>query len=132
MPIITRQFNSIQPGIFTDVVVSAPGSNEKWSVKALWDTGANVSVITESVAKNLGLEIKGCTLLRFGNGSQKSNTYKIDLQISEDIVFKDIFVRECNDGGNFEMAIGMDVISKGNFQILNSTGKTFFKFEIAK
>lgn len=68
MPIISHKFNSVQPGIFMDVVVSAPGSDEKWSVTALWDTGANVSVICESVAKNLGLEVKGAAELRYANG----------------------------------------------------------------
>lgn len=130
MPIISHQFNSIQPGIFMDVVVSAPGSNEKWSVRALWDTGANVSVISRSVAKNLGLESKGCSRLRFGNGSETSNIYKIDLALSKDIVFNDVFVRECNDGGNFEMAIGMDIISRGDFCVLNRSGKTYFEFSI--
>ena len=130
MPCVFHQFNSVQPGIFMNVVVSAPGSNERWSVKALWDTGANVSVISKSVAKNLGLEVKGCSQLRFGNGSQMSNIYKIDLALSKDIVFKDLFVRECNDGGNFEMAIGMDVISRGDLKICNLSGKTFFEFKI--
>ena len=113
-----------------DVVVSAPGSDEKWSVAALWDTGANVSVICKAVAKNLGLEAKGITELRYANGTQKSNVYRIDLSLSKDIVFKDLFVRECNDGGNFEMIIGMDVISRGDFRILNRSGKTVFEFEV--
>ncbi len=130
MPVISHQFDSIQPGIFMDVVVSAPGSDEKWSVTALWDTGANVSVICESVAKNLGLEVKGAAELRYANGLQRSNIYKIDLALSKDVVFKNHFVRECRDGGNFEMVIGMDIISRGNFRILNRSGKTVFEFEI--
>lgn len=130
MPIISHKFNSVQQGVFMDVVVSAPGSDEKWSVSALWDTGANVSVICKSVAKNLGLEAKGVTELRYANGTQKSNVYRIDLSLSKDIVFKDLFVRECNDGGNFEMIIGMDVISRGDLIILNRSGKTVFEFEI--
>lgn len=48
MPIISHKFNSVQQGVFMDVVVSAPGSDEKWSVAALWDTGANVSVICKA------------------------------------------------------------------------------------
>ena len=130
MPKVFHQFDSIQPGIFMDVTVSAPGSKDKWSVKALWDTGASVSVISKDVAKNLGLEVKGFARLRFANGSERSSVYKIDLELSSDIVIKDLFVRECNDGGNFEMLIGMDVISRGNFRILNRSGKTFFEFEI--
>lgn len=130
MPIISHKFNSVQQGIFMDVVVSAPGSDEKWSVTALWDTGANVSVICKAVTKNLGLEAKGVTELRYANGTQKSNVYRIDLSLSKDIVFKDLFVRECNDGGNFEMVIGMDIISRGDFRILNRSGKTVFEFEI--
>lgn len=130
MPIISHKFNSVQQGVFIDVVVSAPGSDEKWSVTALWDTGANVSVICKAVAKNLGLEAKGVTELRYANGTQKSNVYRIDLSLSKDIVFKDLFVRECNDGGNFEMIIGMDVISRGDLIILNRSGKTVFEFEI--
>lgn len=130
MPSISHHFDSVQPGIFMDVVVSAPGSNEKWSVRALWDTGANVSVICSAVAKNLGLEAKGSTKLRYANGVQKTNIYRLDLHLSEDIVFKNIFVRECNDGGNFEMIIGMDVISRGDLRILNRSGKTVFEFEV--
>ena len=113
-----------------DVVVSVPGSDEKWSVRALWDTGANASVISKSVARNLRLEVKGCVKLRFANGAEKSNVYKIDLGLSKEIVFEEIFVRECNDGGNFEMLIGMDIISRGDFRILNRSGKTVFEFEI--
>jgi len=126
---IFHQFDSIQPGIFMNVVVAAPGSNDKWSVRALWDTGANVSVVCKTVAKNLGLESKGVTELRYANGAQKANVYKIDLHLSDDVVFKDLFVRECNDGGNFEMIIGMDVISRGDLRILNRSGKTVFEFE---
>lgn len=130
MPIISHKFDSVQQGIFMDVVVSAPGSDEKWSVTALWDTGANVSVVCEAVAKTLGLEVKGVAELRYANGLQRSNVYKIDLALSKDIVFKNHFVRECRDGGNFEMVIGMDVISRGDFRILNRSGKTVFEFEV--
>lgn len=127
---VFHQFNSVQPGIFMNVVVSAPGSNDKWSVRALWDTGASVSVISKEVSRNLKLEVKGCAQLRYANGVENSNVYKIDLELSRDIVFNDLFVRECDGGGNFEMVIGMDVISRGDFKILNRSGKTFFEFEI--
>lgn len=113
-----------------NVVVSAPGSKDKWSVRALWDTGASVSVISKEVSRNLGLEAKGCAQLRYANGVEKSNVYKIDLELSRDIFFNDLFVRECDGGGNFEMVIGMDIISRGDFKILNRSGKTFFEFEI--
>ena len=130
MPILSHQFDSIQPGIFMDVVVSVPGSNEKWSVRALWDTGANVTVISETVAENLGLKPKGLSKLIVANGAQNANLYKIDFSLSKDIVFKDVFVRGCGNDSVFEMAIGMDVISRGNFHIDNRDGKTLFTFEI--
>ena len=56
-----------------DVVV--PNTRNAFQVKAIWDTGATATVITENVVKALGLVPTGMSNVNTANGPAVQNTY---------------------------------------------------------
>jgi predicted aspartyl protease len=96
---------------------------------ALWDTGASVSVISGRAAASLGLQAMGRWTVYHANGSSKVNIYYVNVLLPNDISFRALRVSEGDLTGT-DMLIGMDIISKGDFAITASLGKTLFSFQI--
>ena len=106
--------------------------------KALWDTGATGSAITELAARSLQLKPKGYKNISGLGGTLTKKTYLIDLVLPNNIVIKDLSVTELdnpvdvngNKLGPFGIIIGMDIINMGDFCITNLEGKTVMTFRM--
>ena len=96
----------------------------------MWDTGATHSVITQSTAKKLGLIPIGKVESHHADGSTLVNTYMTHIFLPNDIVLTNIRVTECSDNTRFEVIVGMDIISRGDFAFTNKGGKSTFSFRI--
>lgn len=99
--------------------------------RALFDTGANVSCITEGAAKHLRLRPIGKIPITTASNNIFFNKYKIKLSLpfpTQDPTtvrmseILNIEVSEIKNNPNFDMIIGMDIISLG---ILIVSGNTF-------
>jgi predicted aspartyl protease len=98
-------------------------------VNALWDTGANHSVITPRIANELNLV-----------SIDKAIVGGIDQVIESDIVIvaivlpNNMLITEkrfsVNNIPGADVLIGMDIIMRGDFVITNTRGKTLFSFVI--
>ena len=81
-----------------------------------WDTGASFTVIHKSLVDVLGLKPTGEKMrVRGANGVYDSDTYIIDLYLSNGIVFKDLLVTEMPEKFDGHVLIGLDVILQSDF-----------------
>lgn len=97
---------------------------------ALWDTGATKSVISQQLAKDLGLTAVGAENVVHAGGTSLSPTYIINFLLPGDVGIAGIVVTEFPSIGAFGAIIGMDVITLGDFAITNHGGQTWMSFRI--
>lgn len=97
----------------------------KTPVKVLFDTGAMASAIIKRVAKQLNLIPISQTRLQTPAGLSISNIYEINLILplnKSEINFEQkIKVLEIADNTNFDIIIGMDIISLGVLIVSDNT-----------
>ncbi|MBE0663735.1 MAG: retroviral-like aspartic protease family protein [Bacteroidales bacterium] len=96
---------------------------------ALWDTGATGTVITSRVVDALGLKPTGQQRVFHADGESNVNTYHICLRLPNEVGFPIIKATEGKLNG-FDVLIGMDIITQGDFSITNFQGKTSFSFRV--
>lgn len=98
--------------------------------KAVWDTGATVTCITEELAEKLSLVQSG-TSFSFGvTGGAECNKFLISLYLPNGLVIPELEVSDCKGNIGCDVLIGMDVIMHGDFAISNFKNKTTFTFRI--
>lgn len=96
---------------------------------ALWDTGAMRSVISTEVVRILGLLPVGQAKVYHTNGVSVVKTYLIDILLPNAIEFSTVLVTE-GILGDTDVLVGMDIISRGDFAVTGSNGKTKFSFQV--
>jgi predicted aspartyl protease len=119
-------------GICKAVDLSEPASSNDTQIvqfHALWDTGAEGSVISERAAKALGLEPTGKARVYHADGESIVNTYSVNIFLPNDTAFYVPMVTEGNLTGT-DVLIGMNIISMGDFAVTAYRGKTKLSFQI--
>lgn len=96
--------------------------------QAVWDTGATGTVVTQAVVDDLGLKPIGLVECHTANGSKQCSVYMVCLMLPNGINV-DVRGTEGTLEG-FDVLIGMDVITLGDFSITNLNGKTTMSFRI--
>ena len=96
---------------------------------ALWDTGANSSVISQVVVDACGLLPIGYTEVFHVDGSYLSEVYIVDITLPSDLTLSNLSVAKA-DIPMADILIGMDIISQGDFAITNQNGGTKFTFRV--
>ena len=105
------------------------GGKKEWKTfEAVWDTGATNSVISNNVISKLSLVPTGKTDVRTAAGTIEKNTYIVDIKLPNKIAFKDLMVTDGDLGSQFDVLVGMDIISSGDFSISNTSNNTIFTF----
>ncbi|MES2800585.1 MAG: retropepsin-like aspartic protease [Bacteroidota bacterium] len=113
----------------TIVEITVPNTSTKSQYKAIWDTGASGTVITQLIVDNLGLIPTGMSIVHTANGQARQNTYIIDIALNDGILIKDVTVTCATAfSGGCNVLIGMDIISQGDFSITNFKGNTCMSF----
>jgi hypothetical protein len=97
--------------------------------RALWDTGATGSVISKNVAAQLALPSAGPKLVYHGGGSHTVNTYDVNIYLPNNAAIPNVTVSEGILQG-FDVIIGMDIITLGDFSLTHVNGKTCFSFRM--
>ena len=126
------EYSHIMNEIITPVVIysshTAP-EGKCFKANAAWDTGATHSVITPEIVKQLGL-ISIDKKVVGGIGQEVES----DVVVGTIILPNDTVLSErrflVNVIPDADVIIGMDIISKGDFNISNAKGKTLFSFVI--
>jgi len=99
-------------------------------VQAIWDTGATNTAVSSNVVGQLGLIPTGVVTAQDANNAYQTNTYLIDIGLPNGILIPDVRVTEASNLGNYDLLIGMDIITLGDFAITNGIGNTWFSFRI--
>lgn len=99
------------------------------NIKAIWDTGASCSAITKKAADILRLIPVSKTIVNTANGSIERNVYYVNIHLPNRVTIQYLKVTECSDLiGDFDMLVGMDVITIGDLAITNHSGQTTMSF----
>jgi len=98
--------------------------------KAIWDTGATCSVITQNVVQQLNLTPTGMTWSYNPGGKSLVNRYHILVALPNKVIFPVVNAIEGRIIGHHDVLIGMDIISTGDFAITSHNRKTVFSFRI--
>jgi predicted aspartyl protease len=134
----TVHHNGIAREIIIDCGVSLPfdpnvnkGQKEPEikNTKALWDTGATGSAITQKAANELGLKPIRKALVHTAGGPISQNVYLVNIYLPNKVLINYVTVTECAAvEGKFDLLIGMDIITLGDFSITNVDSKTIVSF----
>lgn len=132
----TLKHNGIANRIITPVKIAAvfdpknpPASPKFIDTTALWDTGATRSVITDTIAKALGLTPVGKVKVHHAGGEGDYDTHLVNLVLPNNVGIEGVLVSECPDvTGGFGVIIGMDIICTGDLSITNHKGATWMTF----
>lgn len=96
--------------------------------KAIWDTGATGSVITQRVVQACGLQPIGFTRVSTAGGMRDSARYVANIMLPNRVGFPMLTVTEADLAGGVDVLIGMDIITQGDFAITHRNGTTVFSF----
>ncbi len=99
-----------------------------YSDNALWDTGAEISVISERMVKELGLSAIGEGELGGIGGDSKVSVYEIHLGLPSGELIQNLLVMS-DKLPDHDILIGMDVISQCDMAITHPNQQTKFTFE---
>lgn len=98
--------------------------------KAIWDTGATNTAISERVVKQCNLMPISKATVNTASGQKIVNVYLIDLYLPNNVVIRKVRATEFTAVEGSDLLIGMDVISMGDLAISNYMGKTCFSFRV--
>jgi len=132
----TLQFNGRARVLGSDVGVSeaydpASGGTAPTATtfKAVWDTGASGSVITDKVIQTLNLQAIDKQETHTANGKRLAQVFLVNMYLPNKVVFQGIRVTDGDIYGT-DVLIGMDIIGSGDFAVTHSDGKTCMSFQI--
>ena len=95
--------------------------------RAIWDTGADTTIISSRIVKELNLQPYKAGGISGIGGATGSNVYLVHVLVPTGDFVTQVEVME-NDFQDIDVLIGMDVIIFGDFLITNADGKTTFQF----
>ena len=134
----TSRYKSLSRVLMTEVGIAptfdpagAPAEKpaEYVRFKAIWDTGATASVITQKIVDALKLVPTGMTQVHHAHGKTMAEVYLVNVGLPNRVAFSGVRVTK-GDLASCDVLIGMDIISQGDFAVSNHQGKTTFSFRI--
>ena len=125
----TTKYQGISAVLINDVSVVC--GTASYEAKALWDTGAFATCISRRFADDMHLVPTGKQKIQTPSGSMDVVNYLVDVILPNDVTVPDVVVFETAIGNHgFDLLIGMDIISLGDFAVSNYEQKTSFSFRI--
>lgn len=97
--------------------------------KAVWDTGATETMITTNIVKELYLKPLGQIQVYSFYGVETTNVYLVHIGLPTGDAVVDIEAMECQSEA-YDVIIGMDVISQGDFAFTNANDESVFSFRL--
>ena len=111
------------------VVFEHGNSTSGVNVKALWDTGATESVISQRIVDVHGLKPTGTRRVNHAQGTTENVlTFLVDIELPNKLIVPNLTVTL--GVLQVDVLIGMDIISKGDFAVTHPNGHTKFTFKM--
>lgn len=132
-----KEFGCMAEAIITNAIVMPaiktkegdPLPKYHYTENAAWDTGAQFTVISPRIVDILQLEpIHKSEIMGIG-GDQTVLTYLIHIGLPSGDLIHDVEVY-CSDIDDYDLLIGMDIITLTDFYITNKDNKTIFSYKI--
>ncbi len=99
--------------------------------RAVWDTGATTSGISNRVAERLGLKPIDTGISVTSIGQAEVPIYLLDIHLTRELTIRNIRVfGNPMQNRSEEFLIGMDIISKGKLIVDSTSGKTIVNFTV--
>jgi hypothetical protein len=129
---LTYTYNTQVRSVLTPVELFFNTYDEVTSylTNALWDTGAEMSVISPEVAAKLQLDILDKIGVAGVIGDGLVDTALVSIRFPNGATINDVRAAICNMSPGNELIIGMDAISQMDFAITNGGGQTQLSFAI--
>jgi predicted aspartyl protease len=111
---------------------STPAANRPpmMPFKGLWDTGATGCVVTQNVVNACGLKAYTMRKMKGAYGAVTDReAYLVNLRLLNGVEIPNTTVTH-GDLQGFDILLGMDIITLGDFAITNEGGNTLFSFRI--
>jgi hypothetical protein len=122
-----KEFPEIVDTVLTTCDIYSADGHKFHTDKALWDTGADTTIISSSIVRELQLKpYKQGGIAGIG-GASDSNVYLVHILIPTGDFVTYVEVME-SDFEDYDVIIGMDVITFGDLLITNANDKTVFQF----
>lgn len=129
MSFIVSHYNELHKAL--ESYISIGGEGSMMSAKALWDTGVAQSCISYEIVKMIEPKRISKAKSVTSTSSTIEEIFSISISLSDEITFRDVAVKATNfKEKNADMLIGMDIISRGDFEVRNLNGITQFAFSI--
>ena len=137
MKSLIKQFDNRKDAIITNCFIVMPsdvvdknGDRRYCRIEnAVWDTGATNTVISPEIVEALGLKPTGKSSISAYGGIVETCTYKIDLCFDNGYRIQNLEVMS-GDYSDYDVLIGKDVITQGDFCVSTVNGKTSFCFRM--
>lgn len=132
----TTRYRGLVPVLITPVKIarSLPLQHSKpqdfKQYKAVWDTGAMGTVVSQKVIQECGLNPISVIQIRGVTGSGLANIYVVNILLRNNVCVEQVNVAVGNPGEDCDVLIGMDIITKGDFAVTNFGGNTVLTFRI--
>jgi hypothetical protein len=129
--ITAKADNGLAREVISPVSVKVPGSfktldQTPYKTKALWDTGATNTVITENLCSRLKLPPISRTKVQGIYKEETKNVYLLDIIIAEKVFIQNVRITTANKissaSDEIEVLLGMDIINLGDFAITATMG----------
>ncbi len=96
---------------------------------AMWDTGADVCVISKKVIKALGLKPVDTAMVKGIHGEEEDNEYIVHVKLPTKDLVVNVQATEARSE-EYDFVIGTNIICFGDFAFTNAEGKSVFSFRI--
>lgn len=110
------------------VVVENPDSKTKKTFRAILDTGATGSVITDEVFDSLKLVPTDRKEIIGENSKSVVPVSVVNITLPNELTFTECRVAVCGISGDVDVLIGMDIITRGDLAVSNWGQKTFLSY----
>lgn len=115
-------------------IVSAHFEGENYTtyngiINGLWDTGATSTTIYTALADKLGLPCVGKEIMKGAGGEYEAKKYLAGLILPNNVIIPYIMLYGFAGAKRFDMLIGMDIITRGDFLISSTANNTYFSIQ---
>ena len=129
MATFKKEYPCVVERVLTESDVYTTDGRKFHTERAMWDTGADTTIIASRVVKELDLKPYMQGGIEGIGGATGSNVYMIHLAVPTGNMVTYIEAME-SDFDDIDVLIGMDVISLGDMVLTNADNKTTFQFRI--
>ena len=135
MNVFVKEYDRKADAIVTNAILMPAGEVREdrplppyvYTENAAWDTGAQVTIISPRLVEALGLLPCGQGQFMGIGGDQVSDAYLVYVGLSNGDLIGEVKVY-CSDIDDYDILLGMDIITETDFVITNKDAKTTFQF----